>query len=124
MRTPLRRVRHLGSARSGTKHFWRQRLTAVAAIPLTLAFIVIAMTLIGRNHAATVQILGSPLVTITMLLFVFTTVYHMWLGMQVIVEDYVHHELGKVALIIANTFFCIVVGLACTFALLKLSFGV
>jgi succinate dehydrogenase / fumarate reductase membrane anchor subunit len=124
MRTPIKRVRYLGAGHSGTRHFWHQRLTSVAAIPLTFAFIVIAMTLIGRNHAAASQILGSPLVALIMLLFVFTTVYHMWLGMQVIVEDYVHHEGGKVMLIMANTFFCIVVGLACTFALLKLSFGV
>ncbi|MBN8958189.1 MAG: succinate dehydrogenase, hydrophobic membrane anchor protein [Rhizobiales bacterium] len=124
MRTPTRRVRHLGAAHSGTRHFWHQRLTAVAAVPLTLIFIVVAMTLIGRNHAATVQILGSPLVAIVMMLFVLTTVYHMWLGMQVIVEDYIHHEFGKVALIMGNTFFCIAVGVACAFALLKLSFGV
>ncbi len=124
MRTPMSRVRGLGSARSGTRHFWHQRLTSVAAIPLTIGFIIILMSVMGRNHAATVQILGSPLVSITMLLFVATTAYHMWLGMQVIIEDYVHHELGKIALLMANTFFSIVVGLACSYALLKLSFGV
>ena len=124
MRTPLRRVRGLGAARSGTTHFWHQRLTSVAGIPLTIAFIAIVMAVISRNHAATVQILGSPLVAITLLLFIFNTTYHMWLGMAVVIEDYVHHEIGKLSLLMANTFFSIAVGLACAYALLKLSFGV
>lgn len=124
MRTPMRRVRGLGSARSGTAHFWRQRLTSVAAIPLTVAFLAIMISLVGRNHAAAVQILASPLVAITMLLFVLNTVYHMWLGMQVVIEDYVHREVAKLTLLMGNTFFCIAVGFACAYALLKLSFGV
>jgi succinate dehydrogenase / fumarate reductase membrane anchor subunit len=124
MRTPLRRVRHLGSAHAGTSHFWHQRLTSVAGISLTLAFVVIVLSLLGRNHAATVQILGSPWIVILMLLFVLNTTYHMWLGMQTIIEDYVHHEIGKFAVLMMNTFFCVVVGLACVYALLKLSFGV
>ena len=92
MRTPLARVRGLGSAQSGTEHFWHQRLTAVANVPLTIAFIVIVVALLGRNHAAAVQILGTPLVAIVMLLFIGSIAYHMWLGMQVIIEDYVHDE--------------------------------
>lgn len=124
LRTPLARVHGLGSARSGTKHFWHQRLTSVAGIALTIGFIIVVMSLIGRNHAAVVQILGSPIVTIVMLLFVFNMIYHMWLGMQVVVEDYVHHELAKILLIMSNTFFCVAVGLVCAYALLKMSFGV
>jgi succinate dehydrogenase / fumarate reductase membrane anchor subunit len=123
-RTPLRRVRGLGSARAGTRHFWHQRLTSVAGVVLAAAFIVVVFSVLGRNHAAAVQILGSPIVSVVMLLFVFNMTYHMWLGMQVIVEDYVHHELGKVLLIMGNTFFCIVVGFACAYALMKLGFGV
>ena len=123
-RTPLRRVRGLGSARSGTEHFWRQRLTAVANVPLVIAFVVIAVSLVGRNHAAAVQIIGSPLVAIIMLLFVASITYHMRIGMQVIIEDYVHHELLKVALLLANTFFAVAVAFSCGFAILKLSFGV
>lgn len=124
MRTPLARVRHLGSARTGTEHFWRQRVTSVAAIPLSIAGIVIVMSLLGRNHAAVVQILGSPLVAIVMLLFIVTTAYHMWLGMQVIIEDYVHDEQWKLTALMANTFFSFTVGLASFYAILKLSFGV
>jgi succinate dehydrogenase / fumarate reductase membrane anchor subunit len=123
-RTALGRVRGLGSARSGTTHFWHQRVTSVAGIILTIAFIVIAISVMGRSHAAAKQILGSPLVALPLLLFVFNTTYHMWLGMQVIIEDYAHHELAKLTLLMLNTFFSIVVGLACTYALLKLSFGV
>jgi succinate dehydrogenase / fumarate reductase membrane anchor subunit len=71
-----------------------------------------------------VQILGSPLVAITMLLFVVTTVYHMWLGMQVIIEDYVDDDQWRLTTLIANTFFSFVIGLVSVYALLKLSFGV
>jgi succinate dehydrogenase / fumarate reductase, membrane anchor subunit len=124
MRTPLRRVRGFGSARSGTEHFWYQRLTSVALVPLTAAAILIVMSLLGRNHAAVVQILGSPLVAIIMLLFVLTTAYHMKLGMQVVIEDYVHDDAMKYPLLIGNSFFCVVVALAASFAILKLSFGV
>jgi succinate dehydrogenase membrane anchor subunit len=123
IRTPLARVRYLGSARSGTKHFWHQRLTSVAQIPLTIAFIVIVFGLLGRNHAAVTQILGSTPVAITLLLFVLVSVYHMWLGMQVIIEDYVHEELTKYAALMCNTFFSCAIGLSAVFAILKLSFG-
>jgi len=124
MRTPLSRVRGLGSAKSGTEHFWRQRLTAVANIPLTIGFVLIVMALLGRNHAAVMQILGSPLITIIMLLFIASVTYHMRLGMQVIIEDYVHDEIWKLVLLMANTFFTIAIGVICAFALMKISFGV
>ena len=124
IRTPLSRVRYLGSARSGTQHFWHQRLTSVALIPLTIAFIAIVFSVLGRNHAAVVQILGSPLVAILLLLFVLNSVYHMWLGMQVIIEDYVHDDLPKLVSLMSNTFFCAAAALASVYAILKLSFGV
>jgi succinate dehydrogenase / fumarate reductase membrane anchor subunit len=124
MRTPLARVRHLGAARAGTEHFWQQRLTSVALVPLGIAVVFIVIGLLGRNHAAVVQILGSPLVAIVMLLFIIASAYHMWLGMQMIIEDYVHDELLKVLTLMANTFFSFAVGLAGVFAILKLSFGV
>jgi succinate dehydrogenase / fumarate reductase membrane anchor subunit len=123
LRTPLARVRGLGSARSGTEHFWRQRLTAVANVPLTIAFVVIVVSLLGRNHAYVVQTLGSPLVAMLMLLFIGSSIYHMCIGMQVIIEDYVHDEVTKLVLVMANTFFAIVVGLTAAYAIFKLSFG-
>jgi succinate dehydrogenase / fumarate reductase membrane anchor subunit len=123
MRTPLARVRHLGTARSGTKHFWHQRLTSVANVPLTIAAILIVVGLLGRNHAAVVQILGSSPVAIGMLLFIVTSIYHMWLGMQAIIEDYVHDELLKIVVLMSNTFFSFLVGLTAVFAVLKLAFG-
>ena len=124
MRTPLGRVRGTGTARSGTEHFWHQSLTSIALVPLTIAAILILASLVGRNHAAVVQILGSPVISIVMLLFIFSTVYHMKLGMQVIIEDYVHDEARKYTLLIGNLFFCFVIGLASAYAILKLSFGV
>ena len=123
IRTPLARVRGLGSARSGTDHFWRQRLTAVANIPLIIAVIVIFIMLLGRNQAAVAQIVGSPPVAIIMALFVISVATHMRIGMQVVIEDYVHDELAKVALVMANTFFCIAIALTSIYGILKLSFG-
>jgi succinate dehydrogenase / fumarate reductase membrane anchor subunit len=124
IRTPLARVRGRGAARSGTRDFWRQRLTAVANVPLTIAAIIIIVMLLGRNQAAVAQILGAPLVAIIMLLFVASVTVHMRIGMQVIIEDYVHDESTKLTLIMANTFFAIAVALASAFGILKLSFGV
>jgi succinate dehydrogenase / fumarate reductase membrane anchor subunit len=81
IRTPIGRVRGLGSARSGTGHFWHQRLTALANVPLTIGFVIILVALLGRSHAAVIQILGSPLVAIVMLLFIGSVTNHMRLGM-------------------------------------------
>jgi succinate dehydrogenase / fumarate reductase membrane anchor subunit len=124
IRTPLARVRGRGAARSGTRDFWRQRLTAVANVPLTIAAIIIMITLLGRNQTAVAQILGAPLVAIIMLLFVASVTVHMRIGMQVIIEDYVHDESTKLTLIMANTFFAIAVALASAFGILKLAWGV
>ena len=124
MRTPLGRVLGYGSAKSGTKPFLEQRLTALANIPLTIAAVLIVTSLIGHNHAAVVQILGSSPVAIIMLLFIISAAYHMRIGMQVIIEDYVHDEGAKYALLIANTFFAVLVGFSSVYAILKLSFGV
>jgi succinate dehydrogenase / fumarate reductase, membrane anchor subunit len=124
IRTPLARVRGFGAAKSGTGHFWLQRVTAVANIPLTIAAIIIMMMLLGRNQPAAAQILGSPTVAIIMLLFIATICTHMRVGMQTIIEDYVHDEIVKYGLLIANSFFIIVVGLTAAFGILRLSFGV
>jgi succinate dehydrogenase / fumarate reductase membrane anchor subunit len=124
MRTPLGRVRGLGSAKSGTEHFWWQRLTAVSNVPLVISGIVIVISLLGRNHAATAQILGSPVIAILMLLFIVSVCNHMRLGMQIVIEDYVHEDKSKIVLVMLNIFYCVAVGLAAAFAILKLSFGV
>jgi succinate dehydrogenase / fumarate reductase membrane anchor subunit len=122
-RTPLARVRGLGSARSGTEHFWHLRVTSVASVPLTIFAIIIALRLVGADHAEAVRVLGHPLVAVGLALFVITNAEHMRLGMQVVIEDYVHAELHKVGLLMLNTFFCWAMGSAALFALAKLSFG-
>ncbi len=124
MRTPLARVRNLGSSHTGTKDFWRQRLTAVAMTLLVVPVVVIMLMLIGRNHAGAARILGSLPVAIILLLFIVASAWHMKIGMQVVIEDYVHGETLKLASIIANNFFCIAVASASIFAILKLSSGV
>jgi succinate dehydrogenase / fumarate reductase, membrane anchor subunit len=124
IRTPLGRVLGLGAARSGTEHFWLQRLTAVANIPLTIAAILIIILLLGRNQAAAAQILGAPLVAVIMLLFIVSVSTHMRIGMQVVIEDYVHDDIAKLVLIMANTFYAVAVALVSAYGILKLSFGV
>jgi succinate dehydrogenase / fumarate reductase, membrane anchor subunit len=124
MRTPMGRVRGFGSAKSGTEEFWLQRMTAIASIPLTIAGLVLMISLTGRSYPAVKQIVGSPLVAVLMILFVLANVVHMRIGVQVVIEDYVHDKNLKFTLVMLNTFFAWAIGLACVFAILKISFGV
>ncbi|SFJ51100.1 succinate dehydrogenase, hydrophobic membrane anchor protein [Bradyrhizobium sp. cf659] len=124
MRTPLGRVRNLGAAHSGTSDFWRQRITAVAMTLLMIPALVIVMMLLRSNHAGAAQILGSLPIAVVLLLFIFASTWHMKIGMQVVIEDYVHNEKLKLTAIMLNNFFSIAVALASTYAILKLSSGV
>ena len=124
MRTPLSRVRYLGASHSGTSDFWRQRVTAVAMVLLMVPVIAVVMMLLGRNQAGAAQILGSAPIAIIMLLFIVASAWHMKIGMQVVIEDYVHNEKIKLASVIANNFFCSAVAFASIYAILKMSSGV
>ena len=124
MRTPLARVRSLGSSHSGTSDFWRQRLTAVAMTVLIVPVIVVVLMLIGSNQAGAKQIFSSVPIAIILLLFIVASTWHMKIGMQVVIEDYVHNEKIKLASVMANNFFCIAVALASIYAILKMSSGV
>ena len=124
MSTPLAKATGLGSAKDGTNHFWRQRLTAVANVPLIIFFVILVISLQGENYETIKDTLANPFISIFMLLIVLSGVYHMKLGMQVIIEDYVHGEFIKVMALIGNIFFCTVVGLASIYAILKISFGI
>ena len=121
--TPMARVRGLGAAKSGTDHFWKTRVTAVANVPLTIAFVVIVLMLAKRDYAGAMALVGHPLVGILLLLFIGSAMIHMRLGMQVIIEDYVHSEGSKVVLLMLNTFFAVAVGLASAYAILKIGFA-
>ena len=123
LRTPLARVRGLGSAKGGTDHFWRQRVTAVANIFLVSFLIWLLFTLAGADYATVKSALARPWIAVPLLLLVLSGVVHMRLGMQTIIEDYVHSEGRKIAALMLNSFFAILICIACAFAVLKLSFG-
>ena len=123
MRTPLGRVRNLGASHSGTSDFWRQRLTAMAMLLLILPVIVVVMMLLGRNQAGAAQILGSPLVAIVMLLFIVASVWHMKIGMQVVIEDYVEREWARLVGLLAMRLLCVLFAVRGILAVLKLTLG-
>lgn len=123
MRTPLARVRGLGSAKKGTHHFFMQRVTALANIPLTLFLVFALIVHAGADYTTMTAFLGNPLVGVVMLLLIISACYHMKLGLQVVIEDYVHGEATKLLAIIANQFFAFTIAVACSLAVLKLVIG-
>lgn len=123
MRTPLKQVRRLGSAKEGADHFWKQRLTGVANVFLAIGLVWLVVAISGADYQEARAYLANPFVALLLLLLVLSGTLHMKLGMQVIIEDYISGEGAKVSLLILNTFFAIVVAMACIYAILKLSLG-
>lgn len=123
MRTPLKNALGLGSAKEGADHFWMQRLTGVANLILVLFVVWLILSLAGADHATVKASLAHPVNALLLGLTAISGAIHMRLGMQVIIEDYVHGELTKLAALMLNTFFAIFVGAAILYAVAKLSFG-
>lgn len=123
MRTPLKKVRYLGSAKEGADHFWMQRVTAFANLFLVIFFVWLISSLTGADHQTVKRMIAHPLVALALGALIISGAIHMRLGMQVIIEDYVHGEGAKILLLMLNTFFAVAIALASIFSILKLSFG-
>ena len=122
LQTASKKIRYLGSAKSGVGAARAMHLTSVALVPLTIAFVWILISLIHKDFAGARAELGHWFPAVLMLLFVGVGIYHMKLGMQVIIDDYVHGHIAKDWALMANLFFCVAIGLACIYAVLKIGF--
>jgi succinate dehydrogenase / fumarate reductase membrane anchor subunit len=123
LRSPLARVRGLGSAKEGVNHWWAQKLTSLALIPLSLWFVASVVSLTGAGHAEAAEWIGSPLSAGLLILLLLATFYHAYLGLQVIIEDYVHHEGAKLALLLSVQTACILLALTGVLSVLILMLG-
>jgi succinate dehydrogenase / fumarate reductase membrane anchor subunit len=121
LETPLHKVEGLGSAHSGVTHFWRQRITAAALVPLSIWFGVSVLGLIGAHEAATLAFLSQPLNAILMGAFVIIMLYHMALGLQVVIDDYVYVNWQKFSLMLLMRAFAIAVGATCMYFLFRIA---
>jgi succinate dehydrogenase / fumarate reductase, membrane anchor subunit len=123
LQTPLKRVRGLGSSKSGTHHFIVQRVTALALIPLVLWIIWLALALIHADYAHARSLVHQPINALLLIAFVVAAFWHAQLGLQVVIEDYVHGDGAKLALIVAVRFIAVLFGLAAIVAVLRIGFG-
>jgi succinate dehydrogenase / fumarate reductase membrane anchor subunit len=122
MRTPMARVRGLGAAREGTGHWWTQRLLSLALIPLTVWFAASVISLAGATHQEVVAWIGNPVVAGLLILLIVTSFYHGLLGVQAVVEDYVHHEVAKFTALILLKGLAVVLGLTGVLSVLTILF--
>jgi succinate dehydrogenase / fumarate reductase membrane anchor subunit len=123
MRTPLARVKGLGAAGHGVEHWWIHRVTAVSNVPLIISFVIIVAALAGSSYEQAIAIISHPLVAIILILAVISVTNHMRLGMQIVIEDYVHEKGYKIVAVIANNFYAVIIAVACLYAILKVSLG-
>jgi succinate dehydrogenase / fumarate reductase membrane anchor subunit len=123
LRTPLARARGLGSARAGVHHWWAQRLTAIALIPLVVWFAISLVMMSGADYGSVRAWIGSPVVMVLLILTIAIGLHHGQLGLQVVIEDYVHGDGSKLALIVAVRFVAVLFGLAAIVAVLRIGFG-
>jgi succinate dehydrogenase / fumarate reductase membrane anchor subunit len=123
MRSPLGRAIGLGSAKEGVAHWWAQRVTAVALVPLTLWFVIAVLGLVGAGHGVFVAWVRSPMPAVLLVLLLVATFYHAALGLQVVIEDYIHGEVTRLATLLIMRFLCIVFAVRGIFAVLKLALG-
>ncbi len=124
LQTPYAKITGKGATGEGTTHFWRQRLTALANVPLTLFLVWLVTKLAGAERAEMIDLISNPLVAGLLALTIVSVFWHMALGMAVVIEDYIHAEGLKIVLIIANNFFALALAGLTLVAVLKLSFGV
>jgi succinate dehydrogenase / fumarate reductase, membrane anchor subunit len=122
-KTSAKKVRGLGSAKEGTTHFWYQRMSALANIPLLLFFIGFIVSMQGATHAQFMSAVSQPFIALMLIALMLAATFHMRLGMQVVIEDYVHGEGMKIICLAFNSAFSIVVALTTVFSILKISFG-
>jgi succinate dehydrogenase / fumarate reductase, membrane anchor subunit len=123
LRTPRARIKDLGPAGHGVEHWWMHRMTAVSNVPLIIAFVIIVAGLAGRSHAEALAIVSNPLVAILLVLCFLSVINHMRLGLQIVIEDYVHDKGWKIVALMANNFFSAVIAVVCLYSVLKISFG-
>ena len=119
--TDKKRVHGLGSAKDGTGHFMSQRVTAIALIPLTVLFVLPFVYNLGSGHDRVIEVYSHPVNAIIAILFFITVFTHLRLGLQVVIEDYVHRHNTRTALLIANSLFCWLFGLTGVFAVAKIA---
>ena len=120
LRSPLGRARGLGSARAGSHHWWAQRLTAIALVPLTLWFIFSVIHLSGATHQVVIDWLSGPLTLGLMVALIIATFHHLQLGLQVVIEDYVHQEAAKTGVVLLMKAVCVILALVCLVSVLKI----
>jgi succinate dehydrogenase / fumarate reductase membrane anchor subunit len=123
LRTPLARARGLGSAHAGLHHWWMQRLTAIALVPLVVWFAVSLVMMSGADQGVVRAWIGSPFVMVLLILTIVIGLHHGQLGLQVVIEDYIHGEGRKLALILLVRFVAVLSGLAAVVAILRIGFG-